>query len=294
MSIRPRSARARRAPARGLVYWRAVDRDIAVDRRYEIEACVARGAVGEVLRARDRTSGERVAIKRLHEHLVTAETTSRLLQEGERLAEVMSPRVVTCSGWGRDVIGRPCLVLEWLDGEDLVRARGLTLADVVEIARQAAEGLGAIHAAGLVHCDVKPSNIVVARAQDGTPLVKLIDLGSARKIGEPDPKLRGLLVGTPSYMSPEQARGEDSVTPASDLFSLGIVLYELCAGQRPFTGSDAFAVLAKIRLEDPAPLGSIAPHVPPSIEASVMRALEKLPERRFRRASDLVDALASR
>ncbi|MFO0587818.1 MAG: serine/threonine-protein kinase [Polyangiaceae bacterium] len=270
-----------------------MDRDIAVDLRYEIEACVARGAVGEVLRARDRESGARVAIKRLHEHLVTGEGTSRLIAEAERLAAVKSPHVVTCAGWGRDATERPCLVLKWLDGEDLGRMRDVTIAEAVEIARQTAEGLGAIHAAGLVHGDVKPSNILVSRAT-GEPHVWLIDLGLARKIGEKDPTLRGRLVGTPSFMSPEQARGDESLTPASDLFSLGIVLYELLAKQRPFTGSDSFAVLAKIRSEDPPRLGSIAPQVPASIEAAVMRALEKPLGRRFRQAADFVDALTSR
>ena len=96
-----------------------MDRDIAVERRYQLEACVARGAFGEVLRAKSREDGQIVAIKRLHEHLVNAENTTRMLREADRIAAVHSPHVVTCSGWGRDDAGRPCLVLEWLDGEDL-------------------------------------------------------------------------------------------------------------------------------------------------------------------------------
>ena len=270
-----------------------MDRDIAVERRYQLEACVARGAFGEVLRAKSREDGQIVAIKRLHEHLVNAENTTRMLREADRIAAVHSPHVVTCSGWGRDDAGRPCLVLEWLDGEDLGRRRaGQSVTEGIEIARQAAEGLAAIHAAGFVHGDVKPSNVVVSHAADGSLVVKLIDLGVARRIGEADPALRGLIVGTPSYMSPEQARGDDSITPASDLFSLGVVLYEMLAGRRPFTGSDPFVVLAKILLEDPPLLGAIAPHVPAPLEALVMRALSKPPEQRFRSAADLIEAMS--
>jgi len=268
-----------------------VDRDIAIERRYQLEACIARGAFGEVLRAKDRATGQFVAIKRLHEHLVSAEATSRLLREADRIAAIESPFVVRCFGWGRDDTGRPCLVLEWIEGEDLGRRRaGHSVTEGIEIARQAAEGLRAIHAAGLVHGDVKPSNVVVAQGT-GEIAIKLIDLGVARKIGEADPALRGLIVGTPSYMSPEQARGDESVSPASDMFSLGVVLYEMLAGRRPFTGSDPFVVLAKILLEDPPLLSTIAPHVPAPLDALVMRALAKLPEVRFRSAKDFVEAL---
>ena len=268
-----------------------MDRDIAIERRYELSACVSRGAFGEVLRAVDRATGRVVAVKRLHEHLVNAENAERVMREASVLGRIDSPQVVRCFGWGRDAGGRPCLVLEWLDGEDLGRRRaGQSVIEGIEIARQAAAGLAAIHRAGFVHGDVKPSNVVASHG-GGRVDVKLIDLGVAREIGARDPAMRGLIVGTPSYMSPEQARGDDTITPASDLFSLGIVIYELLAGRRPFTGSDPFVVLAKILLEDPPLLGAIAPHVPPALDALVMRALTKLPEQRFRSADELIDAL---
>jgi len=269
-----------------------VDRDIAIERRYLLEACTSRGAFGEVLRATERATGEPVAIKRLHEHLVTGDNTTRLIGEAERIALVHSPHVVRCFGWGRDDSGRPCVVLEWLDGEDLGRRRaGQSVTEGIEIARQAAAGLSAVHRAGFVHGDVKPSNVVVSHAGERV-VVKLIDLGVARKIGEADPALRGLLVGTPSYMSPEQARGEETISPASDVFSLGVVLYELLAGRRPFTGSDPFVVLAKILLEDPPLLSTLAPHVPAALDTLVMRALSKPAEQRFRSADEVAEALA--
>src|SRR5262249_20113530 len=102
---------------------RRVDQDIAVERRYRVDACAAPGAFGEVLRATERATGRLVAIKRLHEHLVNAENTTRLLREASLLAAIGSPHVVGCSGWGRDDAGRPCLVLEWVDGQDLGRRR---------------------------------------------------------------------------------------------------------------------------------------------------------------------------
>ena len=136
-------------------------------------------------------------------------------------------------------------MLEWLDGRGPrsgASVAALKLAEAVEVARQAALGLDALHDAGIVHRDVKPSNFFVLASRDDSLHVKLIDLGIARGAGEAALTVEGWAVGTPAYMSPEQARGEHDVSPRSDLFSLGVVLFELLAGRRPFRAGDNYAV----------------------------------------------------
>jgi hypothetical protein len=264
---------------------------VVVTERFALEERIAQGSFGEVHRGRDRTTGAPVAIKRVHAHLAGAATLARFEREAALLERVDSPHVVRCLACGVDADGRACLVLEWLDGEDLGRrrARALTIADAVDIVRQAALGLEALHRAGIVHGDVKPSNFLVSEPPGGPRAVKLIDLGVARTTEGADPAVEERILGTPSYMSPEQARGEGLSGPASDLFSLGVVLYELVAGRRPFDAREPFAALAKIALEEPPPLGAIAP----GLDALVAKALAKAPGARFGSARAMADALAA-
>jgi serine/threonine protein kinase/tetratricopeptide (TPR) repeat protein len=261
--------------------------------RFERHQRVARGAYGEIFRGVERATGMPVAIKRLHEHRLDAATVERFEREAQILASVRSEYVVRYLAHGRDEDGRPCLVLPWIEGEDLGRIHKtgeLVLGDAVEIARQALLGLGALHAAGVVHGDVKPSNFLVS-GLGGAVRVQLIDLGVARLADAMDSTFDGLIVGTPAYMSPEQARGDDDITPRSDLFSMGVVLYQLLSGRRPFTGTDPYAVLAKIVLEEPKPLITVATHVPAALDAAVMRALAKTAADRFASAAEMIEAL---
>ncbi|MFO0559151.1 MAG: protein kinase [Polyangiales bacterium] len=267
--------------------------------RFVLEASVGRGAFAEVFRGRDLRTGELVALKRMHGTLSTdVIARERFLREGRLLARVDSPHVVRfIAHEPGDDDHLPWMALEWLEGEDLARAvsRGrLTPQRAVDIVRQAALGLDALHRAGVVHRDVKPANFFVRDAETPRVHCTLIDLGVARAPTERDITLDGVRVGTPAYMSPEQARGDDRLSPRSDLYSLGAVLYELLAGRKPFAGADPFSILARIVLEDPQPLSSFAPELPPELLAIVAKAMERDPDHRFESARAMADALTNK
>lgn len=273
--------------------------ELTIDGRFEILERVGKGSFGEVLRGRDRRTGEIVAIKRLLDDDADDAMRERFQREASYLSRISSPNVVRCLAKGPDATGRPCIVLEWLDGTDLaylLRRGPLPVTSAVDMARRAALGLAAVHEQGIVHRDVKPANFFLIEEPSpfggGTvPNVKLIDLGIARSGGDRPLTEKGSRLGTPVYMSPEQARGEEHVTAASDLFSLGIVLYELVAGKRPFAGDRTLIVLAKIVLHDPPPLEVARPDVPPELSAIVSRALAKSIPNRYRSAFEMVDDL---
>jgi hypothetical protein len=266
-----------------------------IEQLYALEKCIGRGAFGEVYRGVIRATGEPVAIKRMLRRVEDPLVVERFDREARLLARVESPFVVRYVDHGTDREGRPCLVIEWLEGVDLQEqqnAEPLTAAEILQIVQQAAMGLDALHRAGIVHRDVKPSNFFLVRTPEG-PRVKLLDLGIARDRSEVALTLEGDLIGTPSYMSPEQARGEGTVGPASDVFSLGVVTYELLSGRRPFAGQDPFAVLAKIVLEDPPRLGSVVQKIPNALDQIVARALAKNPMDRYPTARAYADAIAA-
>src|SRR5262249_39185188 len=149
-------------------------------------------------------------------------------------------------------------------GEDLARRQRrspLTLAASVDVIRQAALGVAALHDAGIVHRDLKPSNFFLVGPEEA-PTVKLFDLGIALAHVEDELTEADVRIGTPSYMSPEQARGEEQVTESSDLFSLGVVLYELLSGRRPYTGDHTIVVISKIVLNDPPRITDVVPDLP--------------------------------
>ncbi len=267
----------------------------ALDPRFVRESLVGTGAFGEVFRGVDRATGSPIAIKRLHVHKTNPILEDRFAREALHLSRIDSVNVVRCLAYGTDEESRTCLVLEWVDGDDLSRrqlARPLTPAQAVDVVRQAALGLQALHDFGVVHRDVKPSNFIVTPHPDGSLGVKLIDLGIARAIGDLALTIEGQRVGTPAYMSPEQARGDPDIGPATDVYSLGVVLFELLAGERPFRADDPFAMLVRIVLEPVPRLRDIAPHLPPGLDEITHRALAKISARRFASAREMSHALA--
>jgi hypothetical protein len=270
--------------------------DFPIESRFVLEGRVGRGASGEVFRATDRQTGLPVAVKRLLSIHDDAAALDRFRREARLLSIVEDARLVRYVAHGVDATLQPCLVVEWLEGEDLARRQRrerLTVAEALDVARQTALGLHALHEAGVIHRDVKPANVYLVGGDDGALRVKLIDLGIARAAGEATLTQHGVALGTPFYMAPEQARGEARVTAKADQFSLGVMLFELIAGKRPFTGDDFFTVLAKIVLQDPPRLRDAVAGVPPELDALVRRAMSKAAADRFGSARELADAIAA-
>jgi tRNA A-37 threonylcarbamoyl transferase component Bud32 len=273
--------------------------------RYEIRRFIARGGMGEVYEAFDSVLGERVALKTL---LPTALDDERAVER--LLAEVRLARKVTHANVCRILefgvyrhgdesgAGIPFLTMEFLTGEPLSRrvaARGkLPLATIVTLVKDAAAGLAAIHAAGIVHRDFKSENVFLVPDGAGGERAVIMDFGLARGFG--GEARRGssstAAAGTPDYMAPEQVEGKPP-TPAFDVYALGVVIFEMVTGQKPFAGASPY-MAALSRLQRPAPAPSaLVPGLSPGWDAVVGRCLERQPERRFARVEEIASALAA-
>jgi hypothetical protein len=258
--------------------------------RFEIERKAGAGAMGTIFRALDTETSRPVAVKLIRD--VGEAERSRFKREGRALAGLRHPGIVRYVDHGETGEGEVYLAMEWLEGEDL-RARigraGLTVDETVTLGLRVAEALVALHAQGLVHRDVKPGNLflVGGRVDD----VRLIDFGLVRGSAAAELTRTGTVVGTPAYMSPEQARGQREVDGRSDLFSLGCVLFKCLTGRPPFEGSGVMVVLARMLLEEVPRARSLRGDVPPAVDAIVARLLSKSPEDRFQSALELLSTL---
>jgi len=260
--------------------------------KYDVTEVLGRGGMGVVYRARDARIGRDVAIKTLTEgYSGNPDMLKRFYQEAGHTGNLRHPNIVTVYDFG-DEDGLPYIVMEYLDGEPLDKvireSHPLHLSQKLDIIEQVCEALAYAHARGMVHRDVKPANIIVQR--DG--LVKLLDFGIARADEQPaDATMThtGILVGTPSYMAPERLRGEP-FDGRSDIFSTGVVLYQLLTGKLPF-GNDYPANLQKILHEDPPPLKDHLPACPPQMDPILLRALAKEPVQRYSQAEEMAAEL---
>ncbi|HZT31970.1 MAG TPA: protein kinase [Bryobacteraceae bacterium] len=249
---------------------------------YQIVAVLGAGGMGEVYRAKDVRLGRDVAIKVLAPHLVEdASFRMRLAHEAQAAARLSHPNTVAVYDVGEDYI-----VSEYVEGVTLRKIASPPIRQILEIGAQAAAGLAAAHAMGIVHRDIKPENIMLT-AQGR---VKILDFGLAKPIAAaaaPDGPVAltqpGMVIGTLSYMSPEQVRGS-AVDHRSDIFSLGLVLHEMLTGRKVFESESGAEVMSAILKDDPPPL---PPQVPPALAFVVLRCLEKAPEARFQSAQDL-------
>ncbi|HYG63947.1 MAG TPA: protein kinase, partial [Thermoanaerobaculia bacterium] len=249
---------------------------------------VGGGGMGIVYKARDTRLGRTVALKFLPPELTRdPEAKERFLQEARAASALDHPNVCTVHEIGEDEEGRLFLAMAFYDGETLKRRleRGpLPLDEATDVAKQVAQGLTKAHRQGIVHRDVKPANLMLT----GDGVVKVLDFGIAKLAGSSGLTQAGSSLGTPAYMSPEQARGEE-VDGRTDVWSLGAVLYEMLAGRRPFPGDHDQAVIYALLHETPKPLPSLRVDVPPDLARIVARMLEKDPERR---CPSMADALA--
>ena len=252
---------------------------------YEIVAPIGAGGMGEVYKARDTRLDRTVAVKVLKD-----EFAGRFEREARAIAALNHPNI--CQLYD---VGPSYLVMEFIEGEtvgDQLKARPLKLAEALRIAQEAAEGLKAAHEKGIVHRDVKSANIMVTPSGQ----VKLMDFGLASARAEPRITQTGMAVGTPSYMAPEQARGE-AVDQRADVWALGVVLYEMTTGQVPFAGSSDAAIVHSILHVEPEPVTARRTGVPVELDRIVGKALEKDPKSRYQHVEDLgvdVRALARR
>ncbi|MDI1451433.1 serine/threonine-protein kinase [Polyangium sp. 6x1] len=262
--------------------------------RFRLEELAGRGGMGEVFRARDLRTGAEVALKLLHSAGSGFEQTARFDREARLLSQLGHPGIVSYLAHGKAEGGRPYLALEWLPGQDLGKrlAEGpLELRDCVTLLLSVADALAAAHGKGILHRDIKPSNIFL---RDGRiDRATLIDFGIARSALSGTALTRpGALLGTPGYMAPEQARGEDDLRPSADVFALGCVAFHGLTGKPPFFAPSALVMLAKVLFEEVPRVEVLRPGTPQALSALVARMLEKDPSRRPRDAAALCDELA--
>ncbi|HEY0529008.1 MAG TPA: serine/threonine-protein kinase, partial [Gemmatimonadaceae bacterium] len=266
---------------------------------YTVEKELGSGGMATVYLAHDRKHDRKVAIKILHAEIAAVLGAERFLQEIKVTAFLQHPHILVLidSGVigedGGDLRHRPYYVMPFIDGESLRqrldKERQLPVADAVRIATEVASALDYAHRHGVVHRDIKPENILL---HDGSAIVA--DFGIALAVtqaGGERMTQSGISLGTPRYMSPEQAAGERALTGRSDIYSLGVVTYEMLAGAPPFSASTPQAVVAKIMTEEPPLLTTQRPNVPPHVEGAVSRALEKVPADRFGSAHEFVETL---
>jgi eukaryotic-like serine/threonine-protein kinase len=258
--------------------------------RYRLVELLGQGGMATIYRATDAQLGREVAVKVLHpEYGRDPAFVARFKQEAQSAASLSHPNIVGVYDFGTDADG-PYIVMELVDGEDvatlLARNGPLPPRQAARLAAEVAHALAAAHARGIVHRDVKPGNVLVS--SDGR--VKVTDFGIARAWADARLTLPGVTLGSVHYFSPEQALGEQA-TEASDIYSLGIVLYELLSGRRPWEGDSAAAV-AMARISAPPPLVSaVRPNVPPVLEEIDRRALNPDPAARFASAAEMAAAL---
>jgi len=250
-----------------------------LDRRYALEALVGSGGMADVYRAKDQLLERTVAVKILHQQYENdTEFITRFQREAKAAARITHPNIVNVYDVGV-AEGRHYIVMEYVPGRTLkerIKEEGpVPVPQALQIARQIAGALAQAHANNLVHCDIKPHNILVM--PDGN--VKVADFGIARAVTESTMTYNDNIMGSVHYFSPEQARGT-MITPKSDVYSLGVLLYEMLSGRIPFDGNTAVSIARKHLEEDPQPLHMIAPGIPPVVEALVTRMMAKDPAER--------------
>jgi serine/threonine-protein kinase len=257
--------------------------------KYVVEALAGEGAMGAVYRARDAVLNRTVAIKVMNAAIAKDELLrQRFLREAQSAGSLQHPNVVTIYDFG-EMDGYLFMAMEFVEGTDLESALSavppMALDDRLAVMVDTLRGLDYAHQHGIVHRDLKPANIRLTA--DGR--AKLMDFGIAHLASQ---KLTqtGMIMGTTYYMAPEYISGEP-VTAASDLFSMGAVLYELLTGQRPFTGETMQAIIFSVIQHDPTPPSRMVPTLPPAVDAIVARAIAKDPAARYATAREMADAL---
>jgi serine/threonine-protein kinase len=272
-------------------------------RRYKVERILAVGGMGAVLSAIDITKNETVAVKVMLPAAMEVDgAVTRFQREAQAAAKIVSDHVVHISDVGTLESGAPFMVMEYLAGDDLGEIVGegkvLPVHEAVDYVLQACEAMAEAHKLGIVHRDLKPSNLFLTRRPNGAACVKVLDFGISKftgsdvfAAGEGSLTATRAMMGSPLYMSPEQVRSAKNVDRRTDIWSLGIILFELVTGRLPFEADTAGAICAMIAADDPVPMRWMNKDLPEELEKIVLHCLEKEPAARYQDVAELADAL---
>jgi serine/threonine-protein kinase len=268
--------------------------------KYRVERVLGVGGMGTVFAAWHGGLGQRVAIKVLLpamlQHPGVLERFRREAQAASRIRSEHVARVIDVDAFDDGV---PFMVMEYLDGRDLSSARGTGVEHevAVEYVLQACDAIAEAHSLGIIHRDLKPANLFLTRTREGKPCVKVLDFGISKTGGPDDPNSASVtkttaVLGSAEYMSPEQMLSTRDVDLRTDIWALGVTLYELCTGEVPFPGNTLTQVCALVMSQQPAPPRCRRPQIPEGLETVILRCLEKDREQRYANVAELVEALA--
>jgi serine/threonine protein kinase len=263
--------------------------------KYRIDELIGSGGMGNVVRASHLYLRQAFAIKIMLPQMAESDSTKqRFLREAQATVRLKGEHCARVMDVGVTPEGAPFMVMEFLDGNDLnqiLRHHGPQVPPiVVDLMLQACEGIAEAHALGIVHRDIKPSNFFITRRPDGSMLLKILDFGiSKAPVGQDELTATQTVLGTPSYMAPEQMKSGRGADPRSDIWSIGVVMYQLLTGRTPFMGESYAELVLKVGLEPPAPI--LVP-LPDGLGGVVLRCLEKDPATRFQNVGELARLLA--
>jgi serine/threonine-protein kinase len=269
-----------------------------LDNKYRIEGAIGAGGMGVVVAAQHMPSGSRVAIKfLLHAAAKDPEGAERLMREARAASALRTEHATRVYDFGWLANGTPYMVMEHLSGTHLGRLRRVrtrfSVTDAVDCVLQAGEAIAEAHALGIVHRDIKPANLYIIARPDRSLCVKVLDFGLSRAVGERERLTKtGHVAGSPQYMAPEQMRGLKFADHRADIWSLGVVLYYILSGQRPFEGKSVPLIYVVIMAGPPPLLSDIQPEVPPGLAAFVQRCLEPDLDRRVQTMAEMAQGLA--
>lgn len=270
-----------------------------IDNRYKVEGIIGEGGMGVVYQCRHKIIDKRVALKILRADLARdAEVTERFLMEAKAASAIADEHIISISDFGQLPDGAAYFVMEFLEGTPLAQLAGggrpMPLERILPIARQLAEGLGAAHQRGIVHRDLKPDNVFLIQRGKEVDFVKILDFGIAKVSSTGGGRLTqaGSVFGTPHYMSPEQAAGTP-LDQRGDIYSLGVMLYELATGRVPFDAENFVGILSQHLYQEPVLPRDAAPeaHIPEEFEAIIVKCMAKKPEHRYQAMMQLRDDL---